>query len=206
MRFIGLIFFILLSSNSFSQEVNNISSARLELQNKPRFLLGGDNNFSLLNDEPVRITGIRYGFDYGKIKLYEGFYYLQKAILKSNENILNPGDTSTQKVSFSYLSTTVEYVFYENNKWEFTVPIKLGFGTGIKNTFLGDSIVKIEKPLFIPAELSVMGLYKLTPWAGVSAGLGYRISLYNTNEFDGSFYSFGIKIFLGKLYRTIRPQ
>jgi hypothetical protein len=150
--------------------------------------------------------GIRYGFDYGKIKLYEGFYYLQKAILKSNENILNPRDTSTQKVRFSYLSTTVEYVFYENDKWEFTVPTKLGFGTGVKNTFLGDSIVKSEKPLFIPAELSVMGLYKITPWAGVSAGLGYRISLYNTNEFDGSFYSFGIKIFLGKLYGTIRPQ
>lgn len=206
MRFIGLFIFLLLTFNSFSQEINPIIKGRLELQNKSRFLLGFDNNYSLVNDEPVRVMGLRFGLHYGKIRLYQGLYFLQNEIVKSNNSIFNPADTSIQKTSFSYISTTVEYVFYENKRWEFSVPAKLGIGTGIKSTFLGDSLIDQKRPEFFPTELSVLGLYKITPWAGISAGLGYRISLFNTNEFDGSFYSFGAKIFLGKLYRTIRPN
>ena len=206
MRFLGLFLFFCLSGKCLSQEINLLDKGRLELQKKPRYLLGFDNNYSLLNDEPVRIMGIRYGFDYGKIKLYEGLYFLQKEILKKNENLINPKDTSFQRVGFAYVSTTVEYVFHENKKWEFTIPAKIGFGTSLKRTFVGDSLIKKEEPRFIPVELSVIGLYKITPWAGLSAGLGYRISLYNINEFDGSFYSFGVKIFLGKLYETIKTQ
>jgi len=205
-RFLGLILILSLCGSCFSQEIGVLDKGRLELQNKPKLLLGFDNNYSLLNDEPVRIMGIRYGFDFWKIKLYEGLYFLQNEIIKNKENLLNPKDTSYQKIRFTYLSTTVEYVFHENKKWEFSIPAKIGFGTGVKNTFLGDSLIKQDNPPFIPAEVSVMVLYKINRWAGISAGLGYRISLYNTNEFDGSFYSFGIKIFLGKLYRTIKPD
>lgn len=206
MRILGLFILITLSQIGFAQSPNLLERMRLELNNKPNILLGFDNNYSLVTDEPVRVMGIRYGFDYGKFKLYEGLYFLKNDIVKQKGLGLPGSDTSTLRTNFSYLSTTVEYVFYENKKWEFSVPAKIGFGNGTKKTYLGDSLMHIDEPFFIPSEISVIGLYKITPWAGLSAGFGYRISLYNTNEFDGSFYSFGLKIFMGKLYRTLRNK
>lgn len=206
MRFLGLFIFLVFFNNGYTQNLELLNKMRLELNKKPNILLGFDNNYSLVSDEPVRVMGIRYGFDYGKIKLYEGLYFLKEDIVRTKRAGNQLKDTNTLRTNFSYLSTTIEYVFYENKKWELSVPVKIGFGNGTKKTFLGDSLIHHDTPFFIPSEMAVIGLYKITPWAGLSAGFGYRISLYNTNEFDGSFYSFGLKVFLGKLYRTIRNK
>jgi hypothetical protein len=182
-----------------------VDESRFELNKKPRFLLGFDNRYSIVSDEPVRIGGIRFGWDYKKIKLYHGMYFLREDIIhvRGGELSTNPGDTGRNLTNFFYFSTTIDYVFHNTKKWEFSVPVQLGIGTGSKKHMRGDSLISEDSPQFIPFEFSVNGLYKLNSWAGISAGVGYRISLYNTNEFDGSFYSFGLKVFLGKLYRTI---
>lgn len=202
--FIGLLYCV--SGNAQVQDF--IQDSRYELNKKPRFLLGFDNRFSIVSDEPVRIAGIRFGWDYGKVKLYQGMYVLRDDIIhiKGGELSTNPNDTGTVHTNFFYISTTIDYVFHNTKKWEFSIPVQLGIGTGSKKLRRGDSLISEETPQFIPFEFSVNGLYKLTPWAGISAGVGYRISLYNTNEFDGSFYSFGLKVFLGKLYRAIAKK
>lgn len=177
---------------------------------KPKLLLGFDNRNSFIGDTKVKVIGLRIGKEYNeRFRMAIGFYNTTDVITEQKITQNNSkNDTIVSKVGLGYLSFTADYVFYYTRKWELSVPIQLGLGSGRRTQLINDSLLKdkTQSKVIMPIEIGVSAVYKIRPWVGVGAGLGSRFSLLNTSEFNGPFYSIGIKIYFGVLYRKVFPK
>lgn len=202
-----------------AQVVESIKHAydtiRYSFKVRPRkFVFNFDNRRTFSNGSPVRLNGIRIGAEYNNIVTkFIGFYGLREPIV--NRRVVNPytpqQDTVLDYFDFRYTSIGIDYTFYETKKWQFSTPIQVGLGSGDRDVRELDTltIISSQSKGFFPLEIGVSGLYRFYDWVGVGAGIGYRTNLgsfFSLSAFEGVYYSFGLKVFLGQLYRKIIPK
>lgn len=188
---------------------------RYSFKVRPRkFVFNFDNRRTFSNGMPVRMSGIRIGAEYNNIVTkFVGFYALSEPIIE--KRISDPytpqQDTVLDYFDFGYTSFGIDYTFYETKKWQFSMPIQIGLGSGTRDVRDLDTftVISTTSKGFFPFEIGVTGLYRFYDWVGVGAGIGYRSNLnsfFSLSAFEGVYYSFGLKVFLGVIYRKIIPK
>ena len=202
-----LIFLVFFGKEAIAQEsrFNPFDTLRYYTNlNKPSFRIGLDGKTSIINGKIVPITGGRVGFDYGKIRIFSGVYFLGAPVQTKYQ--LDGKDTLTQSLDFQYFSGTVEWALINTYRWEVVIPLQVGSGWGKSYELKNGEVVKSTRANIFPMDLSVYATYRFSRYVGIGAGLGWRVSLANTSKFNGSFYSIGFAFYTGTLYRDIKKK
>ena len=145
--------------------------------------------------------GAKIGLEYQKIfRFGVGF----NGLFNKNYSIyINEIKQSNENLYFNYFSLFAEYIFNNKKKYEFSLPINLGFGY----SWIGKFKEKQKGQLVLLYEAQLNGMYFPISFLGVGAGLGYRIMLINNKYIDESFtapiYSFKLKLILGNLFKNV---
>ncbi len=192
---------------------------------KWKFLFAFDARSSFIRFDGAthnaKLFGLKLGATYkNRHRFGWGVYFLQnnktpivveKGLVPRLDTITNEIvlDTLVHRVNFGYQSLFYEYVFYQKRRWEFSAPLHIGYGVaevreGIRGQ-LGDSLIgSVGVPLM---GLSVGGHYKVMPWIGVGAGVGYRLMLSGDNNvrraLNAPLFIIKVKLFLGDTYRGV---
>jgi hypothetical protein len=164
----------------------------------PKLLVGLDSRRSFVSGRDVKVMGVRVGLDFEKrARVGFGVYTLASEF---NRNFIRTDffgiiDTVNAQLKFSYLTAYFEYVLLTTKRWEVSLPFHLGLGD--------QSFTKLnqEPKSFLLGEVLVLANYKIFPFLGLAAGVGYRQMLVGgfaiREDFDAPSYSFGIKFWAG---------
>lgn len=174
---------------------------------KIRFVLGFDGRSSFITyHKPfyAHIGGIRFGLEAGNLRAGMGFYALSTDYL--TQDTTGSGDVLTYKLSFGYFSYFAEYLFYKKKRWEFSLPMYIGYGSsGIKVTSQSGVKEDVGKRPILLLEAVGACQFKLRPWIGIGTGIGYRKMVINNNILPGEFSSFiyivKVKLFLSAIFK-----
>lgn len=178
----------------------------------PHFVFNFDTRYTLLQNAPARISGLKAGLEWhNRLRTGFGFYALSSPIT-TKLPVLKPDDPQIEaRVKFNYAAVYAEYVMLRNRKWELSVPVQLGFGKTL-NVYHNQAgqVQRTERiPLWL-VEPSVSGHYKVYPWVGLGAGAGYRqmlnASKRETQHLTAPIYYIKVKLFTGELYRLLRHK
>jgi len=179
------------NKNDMFEEIRN------SLQTKPNFFLKQANKNSFISNRRGLFLSVQLGLDYNNIFrigiAYNTLY--GRKYQKYIGNILE----STETLNFDYLSTFAEYIFNKNKKYEFSLPIQIGFGY----SWLGNFIRSKERHFQLLYETQLNGMYYVFSFLGIGAGIGYRIMLINNpyinEKFTAPIYNIKIKIVFSKI-------
>ncbi len=172
---------------------------------RPHFIFNLDNRFTYLNNEFVTILGLRAGLEWrNRIRAGMGAYFLSTS-LEARPPGISPDVPSD--LEFRYASVFGEYILLKKARWEWSVPVQLGYG----HTFYAyQNGLKTDKVKVWFIEPSVAGHYKFNPYVGVGAGIGYRFMLDDpekaTRDLNAPIYQVKLKIFISEIYRYIRRK
>lgn len=146
-----------------------------------------DNRFSEIHDSKVTIFGAKIGVQYKKLTRFGvGSSFILNPVYINYFN-KKTNEEETNKINFWYLSFFNDWILYKNEKWECFVTEQVGFGRPSFTKEINNDIVSdINLNLFIN-EVSTQVNYKITPWVGVGAGIGYRNLLNKKSVLNATF-------------------
>ena len=171
------------------------------------------------------IYGFWAGLDYSKKHIYSlGFYTTNNPFQPLNVNYkrATTGAIITQYSNFElyFASLAYQYIFLNRYRLLMSFPVEAGFGlgrayverhwidNGQENTY---AIALYAK--FIPVQLGYALEWKATPWFGLNAQIGYRISMFtdqlNDNQninYDGMYYTYGLRLFFGRIFSDTKKR
>lgn len=207
-----------LFGSAIGQEKDSLNTNLLRELNDPKnwkFVFSFDSRASRVLDQKVKFNGFKIGFEFkDRHRFGLGFYALKNPIvLPNNIIVIQKPDTTEQEVdtvnyntNFNYTTLYYEFVFFTRKRWEFSSAFHLGTGRttiGYTDKYKRDStLIDFQVPI---GAVSVAGHYKVFPWIGLGAGVGYRFALVGdkrvTEALNGFHTIFKVKLFLGDLYR-----
>lgn len=169
---------------------------------------------SFLKDAPITIQGFQVGArNQGKYQLTLGYYWLtqssQTAIKVKNRNRLSiinlDGNTK-----INYFSLCFNYIFLNTKYIELGLPTEVGFAQMTdKVTAPNGTVLRDLNTNFVPIQLGVSFHWRVTRWVGAKAAVGIRQVVSNVEEttlsqdFDGTYYSYGVVLYLSNIYKSI---
>lgn len=203
-------FKMILLSTTYAQLKDSIAQ---HLNVKPKFSARFDSRNSFIASQRARIFGVKIGWEYNDaIKLGIGFNRLNTKISKPKYFINNETlavDTLESVLKFEYLSPFFEYVFFKTKRWEHAIPVQIGIGNSRYEYIDKKGIVHYEnyRPIIL-YEPAMTTQFKIFPWIGLGAGVGYRLILVGNRQINENLnspiYILRVKVFLGDLYRGIK--
>lgn len=221
MKFLATVLFLITFASANGVNAQNDSLADLPLKaklfpnqygpKKWKFMLGLDARRSFFIGAPVKINGLRTGLEYKGVHRFGlGFYGLSKNVVFTNIPVDHPAATDTSSVIFNvgYVSIFYERVLFKSPKWEFAIPTEFSAGTitGQFEDSTGIFLPLVQSP-FSALTVGFQTKYYIFSWLAPRASVGYRLSFNTSPEVKGAFnrpyYSFGVQILLGELYRAV---
>jgi hypothetical protein len=217
--------FFLLFNGLFFSCLAGIDGDSLEIK-KTKVVFAFDARFSSVHGQSVRINGFKLGWErYEKNRYGLSLYALRNPIrIDNNEAELYKvkgvvTDSLDLETNMSYLAIFWDHILIKKRKYEISLNMELGSGSaelGYRDSLNLDDkgnrlITSLSKVDFGVLEFSFAGHYKVLPWIGPGAGMGYRTILSGdenvSRAFSGPILILKIKVFLGPLYReVIRPS
>jgi hypothetical protein len=195
---------------SKAQFVDSIGEA---IKSKPKLSVRLDNRYSFTATTPSKIIGFKIGAEFSDKFRVGGGYNLLNSKLTRPVYIDSSGfiiDTVVSSLKMSYMSYFIEYVFFRNKRWEFSLPIQIGIGNTHYEYHYADAKFRNNWSVIVNYEASISGQYKIIKWIGIGAGLGYQLMLKDNpaikENFNTPIYSLKLKIFLGDIYRSVFPS
>ncbi len=184
---------------------------------KPRFFLQLDRYNSFVANEGADMSGIKAGLEFGKkYRFGIGIYNLKSDIIEYKQLTPQqaaeaPADTVKAQLNMGYVPLCFEYIFYDHNRWQFGIPIHLGFGGTYFSYFdKAGNTKRIKGQNVMLTDVVISGQYKVFRWVGIGAGVGFRKMLVDNpaiqRNFNSPLYNIRLKIFLGEIYRTVFPR
>lgn len=180
-------------------------------EKKWKFMLGLDARRSFFQGAPVKINGIRTGLEYKGVHRFGlGFYGLSKQAIFTEIRVENPAATDTSQVKFNvgFASLFYERVLFKSPKWEFAIPAAFSGGT-ISGSFQDSTgtFLPLVKSNFSALSFGFQTKYYIFSWLAPRVSIGYRLTFNTSPEVKGAFnrpyYSFGLQLLLGELYRAV---
>jgi hypothetical protein len=204
----AILFTAFLVSISINAQVRHaIDTIKYDLTQKGKFYISLDGKNSIVGDLNVKMFGVQGGYLYNnRTSLYVGFYnsYANAVTIVENKTALQ-GKTDSNTVyatyGMGYFNFGIEYMFHDSRKWRLSVPLAMGIGAGKYTRQSMKTNYDIRHPGIVPIELSINASYKLKWWLWVGGGLGTRVSLTHSHEFNGPFYTFGLQIKTGRIIK-----
>ncbi|GAB3805901.1 hypothetical protein GCM10028819_40180 [Spirosoma humi] len=173
---------------------------------RPAFNL--DFRDSFLERQHVNVWGINAGITYGvkRHQLTLGYYWIGYATYL---RLIDWRRNAAQRINLNYYTRTdlwfmnIQYWWNmtNNRRWMISVPVDIGGGIAYalpRDLAQDNPIDRTHRSFFAPLQLGVYAQWKATRWVGLSAQIGYRISIFQTDinqNFNGSYYSIGVSIY-----------
>jgi len=161
-----------------------------------------DARRSFLNEQQIKINGIRIGANYKGVNRFGiGLYSLKKKIIIEGADIdmADTNEDSDVRVSFSFTTFFYEKVFLKSKRWEISLPAYHGIGSlnsEYKNN-LGN-YKPLKKDNFTVIGIGINTNFYLLSWLYPTATLGYRFAFTKDKKIAASFtkpfYAFGISL------------
>ncbi|RCR68520.1 hypothetical protein [Larkinella punicea] len=173
-----------------------------------RWTLNLDFRNSFVNRQPVNVWGVNTGIVFGEKRhqVTVGYYWLS---YNSYLRLINWHRNAARRLNIEYYTKTdMAYgslMFWgnpiNNRRWLFSIPVEIGAGKASvirqdtqTDTLRGNS----RRDFFMPVQIGVYGQWKASRWIGLSAQLGYRYSVFQTNvsqHYNGTYYSVGTTLY-----------
>ncbi len=193
-------------------------SSQTQNWRKPRFFFQLDRYNSFVSNIGANISGFKTGLEFSKkYRFGIGFYNLKSDIIDSISlnaqdaaNAPNHSDKVKARLNMITIPFCFEYVFFDKDPWQFSLPINLGIG---ETYFLYFDAEGKEKRLrdapIVDYEVAIVGQYKILKWFGVGAGVGYRLMLLDNpakeHSFNSPIYTVKLKFFVGEIIKSVFP-
>lgn len=189
-----------------------LDTLRASFHSRPALLFQLDTYNSFVSSEPANTFGIRAGLEFNRrVRISAGYYNLTSDIVKKKTVTgVFPNDSALNaRLDMNFFPLTFEYVFYNRDPWEISVPLSLGAGNSYfwyyKNA-AGDK-GKLDEKTIALACISTGAQYKILPWFGMGAGLGFRLMLKDNSSINENFnsviYSLNLRIFPAEIARAV---
>lgn len=163
---------------------------------------------SFLLNEKVKFKGLKLGAELGeRIRFGFGGYRLDNPI--DLPPLLTDVDTINRQLRFEYYNVFLEFVFYEDFRWELAIPFSMGRAFGKIDTFSVKNNNKRGQINVDSTGLATFGFdfeYRFIPWLGLGGGVGYRQAFAPRDireKLNAPFYTVKIKVFLGYLFKAV---
>lgn len=209
-----IVVFIFISINQ-TAHAQLLDTIRESFHSKPKIFFQLDTYNSFVSNEPANTFGFRGGLEFNKrVRIGLGYYSLTSDIVKPKKiiGIFNNDTTLNAQLDMYFIPVSFEYIFYDKDPWQFSVPLNIGAG---KSYFwyyrnAAGERGRIDEKTVVLMTVSVAGQYKIIKWLGVGAGLGFRQMLKdnsNINEnFNSVIYSLGLRIFVDEIFKSVFPK
>lgn len=203
------LYIILTSSACAGQDTTRIAHSKIGL------VIGLDSRHSFVGNtfkNPIYILGAQVGVRYHRFKYWMGFYMTSS---KTKVTVVDPiGIQKKEKVyrdvHLYFASVCAEYIFLNHKYMELTIPLEIGIGQSMTAYYtLTDQLMRNRRALFLPIQVGITVLLKPTRWVGLNGKIGYRETLQFSDfkgDYDGIYYSYGISLFLGTIYKDIQSK
>ena len=192
-------------------------SGNVNIWKKPKLFLQLDPFYSFVENRGANLFGVKAGLEFGrKYRFGLGYYVLKSDIIELKQLTPDqakeaPNDTVKAQLRMRYVPICFEYIFYNKENWQVSLPIDLGFGRTYFTYFdkKGDT-KRLKDHAVILTDVVVMGQYKILKWVAVGAGIGYRKVLLDNpavdRKFDSPLYTIRFKLFLSEIYKSVFPN
>lgn len=206
--FLSIIIFIF----RISAEAQLVDSISESIKFKPKLSIRLDNRYSFTATTPSKIIAIKIGAEFNdKFKVGGGYNLLNSTLTKPVYYKEGGVDTVlTSNLKMSYMSYFIEYVFFRNKRWEFSIPLQIGIGNTHYEYRFDKFKFRNNWSMIVNYEASVSGQYKIIKWVGIGAGFGYQLMLKDNpaiqENFNTPIYVVKFKVFLGEIYRSVFPK
>ncbi|MGA0556573.1 hypothetical protein ACO2Q8_07980 [Larkinella sp. VNQ87] len=173
-----------------------------------RWTVNLDFRNSFINRQPVNVWGVNTGIVLGpkRHQITLGYYWLSYS---SYLRLINWHRNAARRLNLEYYTKTdMAYgslLFWpnviNNRRWMVSFPVEMGAGkASAARTDLQTDTLRgwAHWDFFMPVQIGAYGQWKATRWLGLSAQIGYRHSIFQTNvneHYDGTYYSFGTVIY-----------
>jgi len=185
---------------------------RASFHSKPKFLFQIDTYNSFVSKEPANTFGIRTGLEFNRrVRLSIGYYNLTSDIVKQKfiSGVFANDTTLNARLDMNYFPVGFEYIFYNKDPWEISMPLSIGAGKSFFWYFLNSAGDKgrIDQKTVLLMTLAGGAQYKILKWFGIGAGLGFRIMLVDNSSINENFnsviYSLNLRIFPDEIFRLL---
>ncbi len=197
-----------------------VDSIRYFMGQGGSFMAKFDTRHSFISSRYGRIFGLKFGMNYqDRVSLGGGVNWLtNRSDLRKELNFQEQDTTVYGNIAFWYLSPFFEYTFFKNERWELSMPVRVGLG-GAEFTYRDptkDNERQARSSLLFSYEPVLTAQFKFWRYFGIGTGLGYRLvvldqgltSGFNVKpyRFTSPIYIFRFKVFFGRMYRDIFPK
>ena len=176
-------------------------------KSKPKLDVKFDNRFSFIRDTDVKTIGIKVGLNFRRkfkvgLGINQMLFNVEKVVVNSND------EEVPVSLEYSYFSPYLEYVYFSNRRWEFSLAIQHGIGgASYQFTDVNGKKQKLVQSAILSYEPAMLIDYKIVRWVGIGTGIGYRMVYYKEpgiiEKFSSPEYVIKLKVYLGEIVRTI---
>ena len=182
------------------------SATQVRPRLRPAFNLDFRNSF--LESQAVNVWRVNAGIEFGvkKHQLTLGYYWISYATYLK---LIDWRRDAARRINLGYYTRTdmwfmnIQYWWNmtNNKRWLVSIPVEVGGGVAYAlplDLRKEEQIDRTKRDFFVPLQAGVYGQWKATRWVGLSAQIGYRISIFQTDinqNFDGTYYSIGVTVY-----------
>lgn len=205
-QFTFLFVCFLISSTVKSQFLDSLSAS---FKHRPKLTAFFDTRNSLVNNEFMKMRGIKGGLTFNKtVTIAAGYNWMED--LREPIDIEDTAGVATNKAfrQLWYVSGYFEYVFYKSKHWDASIPLQIGAGrTNQRYLDVDNEAVLTPKKTVVFYEASMTLVYKPIKYIGLGGGLGYRLTLFKpkevTTRFTAPLYTLKFNIYFGEIFNAI---
>ncbi|GAB2540564.1 hypothetical protein [Spirosoma aerophilum] len=163
---------------------------------------------SFLESQHVNVWGVNAGISYGakRHQVTIGYYWINYATYL---RLIDWRRNAAQRINLNYytrtdlwfISSQYWWNLVNNKRWMVSFPVELGGGVAYAlplNLTKDSPIDRTRRSFFVPLQAGAYAQWKATRWLGLTAQIGYRVSVFQTDidqNFNGSYYSIGVSIY-----------
>ena len=177
-------------------------------QQKPekyKFNFQIDNRLSSIRDNTIALFGAKVGLQYKNLTRFGvGVSFIVNPVEISYINKKTKLE-ETNTINFWYASLFNDWILYKKENLECFVTEQIGYGNPVfVRSSCGEIFTDINIPLVVN-EISGQVNYKILPWLGAGAGIGYR-NLWNgdqriKNTLEATIYIFKLIIYPENIFQ-----
>ncbi|GAB3989160.1 hypothetical protein GCM10028807_13460 [Spirosoma daeguense] len=163
---------------------------------------------SFLEQQHVNVWGVNAGIEFGhkRHQITLGYYWISYATYL---RLIDWRRAASRRINLDYYTRTdmwfmsLLYWFNitNNQRWKVSIPVEVGGGVAYAiplNLRQDMQVDRTRQDFFVPLQIGAYGQWRATRWFGLSAQIGYRLSVFQTainQNFNGSYYSIGVNIY-----------
>jgi hypothetical protein len=212
LKITGLLFFSLSFFDSNAQIFDTISAS---FHTKPKVFFQLDAYNSFVSDKGANTFGYKAGLEFNnRVKIGIGYYKLTSDIVRKKTLTYDQHIDTVQnaELDMNFIPVSFEYIFYNKDPWQFSVPINIGLGKSYFWYYRNKSGDRgeVDKKTVALMTVNLDAQYKIVKWVGIGAGLGFRVMLKDNNNINENFnsiiYSLQVRLFVDEIFKSLFPK